>query len=281
MADPILNPTIDPAKQIPSDSNQPTSQEGVKPDLTSQPAVPSQPATSSDQPTTTPTSPGVSDMAKPVVPPPVAPGTDSGLTKPKESLPQTPPQPTDATSTDKAGEEVKPTILTGIPPVSNSVAPGDNIPTTPVVPAVETPKPVDDSGTPSELPVQEKQVPETTTPAPAVPAPESEVSDKSPTDDDLKKTHEPIVVLPDRLEMGQTVAVKVRVGMVPHVMEEGHFIQSIELFANDKLVGKVDLNAKDNPNPEADFQVALTSGLTLKAVAYCNVHGKWEATRSV
>jgi superoxide reductase len=273
MADPILNPTDDPAKQIPGDSNQPVSQEPVKPDLTPQQAVPQQPAVSGDQPVST--SPSAPDMAKPVAPPSVAPGTDAGLVKPKESLPQTPPQPTDTTTAKKVEEKVESTVPASIPPVSSSVAPGSNVPTTPAA-VTETPKPVDKPEALAEQPAQVSQVP---VPAAAVPA--SETPGEAPTDDDLKKTHEPIVVLPDRLEMGQKVAVKVRVGMVPHVMEEGHFIQSIELFANDQSVGKIDLNAKDNPNPEADFEAALTSGLTLKAVAYCNVHGKWEATRSV
>lgn len=98
----------------------------------------------------------------------------------------------------------------------------------------------------------------------------------SGADEELKKTHEPVIVLPDRLEMGQNVNAKVKVGMIPHVMEETHFIQSIELFSNDQSIGKVDLNPKDNKLPEADFQVSLMAGMKLKAVIYCNMHGKWE-----
>lgn len=100
-------------------------------------------------------------------------------------------------------------------------------------------------------------------------------------DDDLRKTHEPVIILPDRLEMGQVVNVKVKVGMIPHVMETPHHIQSIELFAGNNSLGKVELDPSKNSSAEADFQVALNSGMQLKAVAYCNVHGKWESSTSV
>lgn len=69
--------------------------------------------------------------------------------------------------------------------------------------------------------------------------------------------------------------------MLPHPMDKDHYIQSIELFSNEQLIGKVDLNPESNSSAEAEFQVALASGMTLKAVAYCNVHGKWESSRGV
>jgi len=81
--------------------------------------------------------------------------------------------------------------------------------------------------------------------------------------------------------MGQTVSVNVRVGVLPHPMVKDHYIQSIELFSNDKSIGKLDLNPDSNSSAEAGFQVALAGGMTLKAVAYCNVHGKWESSRGV
>ena len=81
--------------------------------------------------------------------------------------------------------------------------------------------------------------------------------------------------------MGQTVPVQIKVGMLPHPMEEDHFIQSIELFSGDQSIGKGDLTSQANPSPEVEFQVALSSGMTLKAVAYCNVHGKWESSRGL
>ncbi|MBU0976312.1 class II SORL domain-containing protein [Patescibacteria group bacterium] len=99
--------------------------------------------------------------------------------------------------------------------------------------------------------------------------------------DELKKTHEPVIILPDRLEMGQMVNAKVKVGMIGHVMDSAHYIESIELFLNDQSIGKVDLKLGENIVAEADFQVSLVSGSQLKAVAICNVHGKWECVRGI
>ena len=62
-------------------------------------------------------------------------------------------------------------------------------------------------------------------------------------------------------------------------MEDSHYIQSIELFANDNSLGKITLNPKDNKFAEAEYQVPYTAGVKLKAVIYCNVHGKWESER--
>ncbi len=101
------------------------------------------------------------------------------------------------------------------------------------------------------------------------------------TDEDLRRTHEPVIILPDRLEMGQVVNVKVKVGMIPHVMETEHYIQSIELFVNGNSVGKVDFRPQENPIAEADFQLTLTTGMQLKAVEYCNIHGRWESNINV
>jgi len=81
--------------------------------------------------------------------------------------------------------------------------------------------------------------------------------------------------------MGQTIPVKVKVGMLSHPMIEEHFIQSIELFAGDKSLGKVELNPKENTTAEAEFNVALSKGLKLRAIAYCNIHGMWESVRNI
>jgi superoxide reductase len=262
---------------------------------------------------------GMSDMAKPVSPPPppadkpqLATGgvgtdaqSDPVATKPEEKV------ETDLTPAEPAKEqtEVKVTDVTSVPsgpvvkpqtqptmgeqtesteqqaPQSSSTEPAiqtsqDVTTESPVAASVSD---VSSPSVPSEQPVN----PATDQPSvePGQTAKPQAAAAEAPagvlTDDDLKKTHEPIIVLPDRLEVGQTVDVKVRVGMVPHVMDDAHYIQSIELFGNGQSFGKIELNLKDNPNPEATFQVPLSSGLKLKAVIYCNVHGKWESTREV
>ena len=65
---------------------------------------------------------------------------------------------------------------------------------------------------------------------------------------------------------------QVVVGSVIHPMEEKHYIEWIELVADDVLVYRKVL--KPGEAPEAVFKVEASS---VKARAYCNLHGLWAA----
>ncbi|RDV83618.1 desulfoferrodoxin [Ammonifex thiophilus] len=64
--------------------------------------------------------------------------------------------------------------------------------------------------------------------------------------------------------------IKVRVGEVPHPMEEAHYIEWIELHTGEH-VERVHLKPGDQP--EATFLCPF--GTPLYARAYCNIHGLW------
>jgi superoxide reductase len=64
--------------------------------------------------------------------------------------------------------------------------------------------------------------------------------------------------------------VKIKVGSVPHPMEEAHHIEWIEIIVGDKITRKY-LNPGDAPEAEFEF-----NGEGLKARAYCNLHGLWQ-----
>lgn len=65
--------------------------------------------------------------------------------------------------------------------------------------------------------------------------------------------------------------VKVKVGSIPHPMEEAHFIEWISIFVNDQIYTQF-LKAGDSP--EAEFKVA---GENIIVKSYCNVHGLWRS----
>ena len=65
----------------------------------------------------------------------------------------------------------------------------------------------------------------------------------------------------------------VKVGSVPHPMEEAHYIVSVELYDGVNLLKKVELKPGDEP--VANFDTAFSENL--KALAYCNLHGVWES----
>lgn len=64
--------------------------------------------------------------------------------------------------------------------------------------------------------------------------------------------------------------VKVKIGSVPHPMEEVHYIEWIEVMAGDKVLREY-LKAGDAP--EAEFKIEGE----VVARAYCNLHGLWKS----
>ncbi len=65
--------------------------------------------------------------------------------------------------------------------------------------------------------------------------------------------------------------VTVKVGSVPHPMEEKHYIEWIELMVGDIVLTKM---LKPGDAPEATFCICGLSG-DLQAREYCNIHGLW------
>ena len=63
---------------------------------------------------------------------------------------------------------------------------------------------------------------------------------------------------------------KVKVGSVPHPMEEKHFIEWIELLADGKAYRQF---LKPGSPPEAVFEVDAGS---VSAREHCNIHGLWK-----
>jgi len=63
---------------------------------------------------------------------------------------------------------------------------------------------------------------------------------------------------------------KVKVGSVPHPMEEKHYIEWIELLADGKVY-----RAYLKPGRPAEATFAIDAA-TVSAREYCNVHGLWK-----
>jgi len=84
------------------------------------------------------------------------------------------------------------------------------------------------------------------------------------TVDAAKEKHVPVV---EKVDGG----FKVKVGSVPHPMEEKHHIEWIELIAGDRVYRR-HLNPGDTP--EAEFKIEMDA---VTAREYCNLHGHWKA----
>jgi superoxide reductase len=88
------------------------------------------------------------------------------------------------------------------------------------------------------------------------------------TVDAAKEKHVPVIEVVDG-------GVRVKVGDVPHPMEEKHFIQWIEIIADGKTYRQY---LTPGSMPEAFFAV-YSSHLTARE--YCNLHGLWKNTLTV
>ncbi len=87
---------------------------------------------------------------------------------------------------------------------------------------------------------------------------------KEKTEDEGMEKHIPVIEFE-----GNKVIVKV--GSVPHPMEEKHYIEWIEAIADGKHFKKF---LKPNEKPEAEFCIKADK---ITAREYCNVHGLWKS----
>jgi superoxide reductase len=84
------------------------------------------------------------------------------------------------------------------------------------------------------------------------------------TVDASKEKHVPVIE-----KIGKGCLVKV--GSVPHPMEEKHYIEWVELIVDGKAYRQF---LKPGDKPEAFFEV---TGSSVTAREYCNLHGLWMA----
>jgi len=84
------------------------------------------------------------------------------------------------------------------------------------------------------------------------------------TEDAGLEKHVPVI---EKTETGYLV----KVGSIPHPMEEKHYIEWIELVTDGKLCRKF---LKPNEKPEALFEVKAEK---VWAREYCNIHGLWKS----
>ncbi|MBN1897611.1 MAG: desulfoferrodoxin [Spirochaetes bacterium] len=87
---------------------------------------------------------------------------------------------------------------------------------------------------------------------------------KEKTEDQGQEKHVPVIEATDN-------GIKVKVGSVPHPMEEKHFIQWIEVVTDGKSYKEF---LKPGKSAEALFCVKKDKVLMVRE--YCNIHGFWK-----
>lgn len=94
---------------------------------------------------------------------------------------------------------------------------------------------------------------------------------------DLEKKHLPVITAPISIKKGECFEVTVEVGkLMTHPNEPGHYIDFIELYADDTYLARLDLTARMT-GPVMKVPVALNHiHDSIRAFAHCNIHGTWE-----
>ncbi len=85
---------------------------------------------------------------------------------------------------------------------------------------------------------------------------------KEKTEEVGSEKHLPVI---EQTETG----VKIKVGSIPHPMEENHHIEWIEIIADGRVYRKF---LKPSDKPEAEFNIKAAK---IEVREYCNVHGLW------
>lgn len=100
---------------------------------------------------------------------------------------------------------------------------------------------------------------------------------------DLEKKHLPVIECPDSVKAGEPFQVKITVGELPHVSEEGHHIQWIEIKFGENLYTRIEVTPVFS-RPEAVVTLVKHGKhdkRTLRVIERCNLHGLWESTKDI
>jgi len=92
---------------------------------------------------------------------------------------------------------------------------------------------------------------------------------------DFEKKHIPVVKLPKKVIAGKEMAIKVKIGEVPHLQIPEHYITWVALYEGEKLLQKKNIKPTDNIE-EIKFTFTPTEDKELACRAECGIHGIWE-----
>ena len=121
-----------------------------------------------------------------------------------------------------------------------------------------------------------------------------------------ERTHIPLIEAPDVVTAGIPFDVTITVGSAPHIMDEKHTIEWIELYLHNKLVGRKEFSPEENT--KVTFRIEAEEVLiavkeiencrirgvnicgacgeksiitNLRALESCNIHGTWDANKKI
>jgi len=98
----------------------------------------------------------------------------------------------------------------------------------------------------------------------------------------LEKKHMPVIEAPAKVKKGQCFEISVEVGKLQaHPNEPAHFIEFIDVYADETFLARVDLTAALScPKVTLCFSLPFAAK-ELRAYERCNIHGVWLGTKPI
>lgn len=100
---------------------------------------------------------------------------------------------------------------------------------------------------------------------------------------DFENKHTPFIKIPQKTKAGESFEVEVGVGYdkVAHPNENGHYISWMAFYTDDyTFLGRVDLTPVKS-SPKVKFNITLEKPTSIRAYAFCNLHGLWQGKKEV
>ncbi len=102
---------------------------------------------------------------------------------------------------------------------------------------------------------------------------------------DMEKKHIPVIDAPDEVRPGEPFKVTINVGEIPHVMEEAHHIQWIEVSFGQNFHTRIELTPVFT-RPEITVTLVRHGKGShdtgaMRVIERCNMHGLWEAVKDI
>jgi superoxide reductase len=102
---------------------------------------------------------------------------------------------------------------------------------------------------------------------------------------DMEKKHIPVIEAPDEVRAGEPFTATIKVGELPHVSEEAHHIQWIDVYFGQNFYTRVELTPVFTRPSVTVTLVRHGKGThkvgTMRVVERCNIHGLWESTKDI
>ena len=102
---------------------------------------------------------------------------------------------------------------------------------------------------------------------------------------DMEKKHIPVIEAPVEVTAGEPFNVTIKIGEIPHVMENAHFIQWLDVHFGSNFYARVELSPEFT-SPTVTLSLIRhgkgTHGTgTLRVTERCNIHGLWQAEKEI